>query len=379
MPKHSPTAYLLQQLVRIPSVNPADNPGIDNPGELACALFLKTYLEKIGARSVLQKVEPQRPNVLGVFPSTPKPKLRLLVAPHTDTVSVAGMSIDPFSGKIEKGKLWGRGASDTKGPMAAMLIALKEWHLLHKNKPSPLQITFAGLMGEEAGNTGAATLAATQKKKRTFDFAIIGEPTDLKIVHAHNGVLWLSIKALGLARHASIATASDNAIYHLAPAIHYFQELQRHSSENPSLGIRSICVSTIQGGTKINISPACCELKVDIRTAPTKDLNPLLHSIKKSLKQAAPKTTLELISSCTPLNTPADHPHIQAILPATLGLTQAPWFCDAALFSAVGIPSIAFGPGSIKQAHTRDEWIDLDQLEEGKNRFLKMLQLLEQA
>src|SRR5690606_21712788 len=119
--KLTPTATLLQKLVRIPSVNPADNPGVENPGEEACARFISSYLKESGARATVEKVLPGRPNVLGVFPSVSRPKLRILVAPHTDTVSVLGMTIPPFSGNVSGGKLWGRGASDTKGPMAAML------------------------------------------------------------------------------------------------------------------------------------------------------------------------------------------------------------------------------------------------------------------
>ncbi|MDZ4788703.1 MAG: M20/M25/M40 family metallo-hydrolase [Blastochloris sp.] len=373
----TPTASLLQKLVQIPSVNPADNPGVTDPGELACAEFICSYLHTIGAKSFLQKVKPQRPNVLGVFPSISRPKLRLLIAPHTDTVSVSGMSIQPFCGKISQGKLWGRGASDTKGPMAAMLVALKEWHEAHQGRLPTIRVTFAGLMGEEAGNMGAITLAQTQRKKKTFDFAIIGEPTDLKIVHAHNGVLWLKVSTLGKARHASIANAADNAILRINPAITYFEKLQKQASKVTHLGIRSVCVSTIQGGTKTNISPALCELRIDIRTDPQAKLDRVFQIIKKELKQAAPHAMLELSSRCDPLNTDRSHPFIQTILPVTKGLAQAPWFCDAAFFAAVGIPSIAFGPGSITQAHTKDEWIDLQALEEGKNRFLAMLHLLE--
>src|SRR4051812_44601211 len=115
---------LLQSLVRIPSVNPAGDPGTDKVGEQACAEYLVEILRDLGADVTLREVLPGRPNVVGRFPSDRPGKPRLLLAPHTDTVSVAGMTIDPFGAELRDGKIWGRGACDTKGSMTAMLWAL---------------------------------------------------------------------------------------------------------------------------------------------------------------------------------------------------------------------------------------------------------------
>jgi acetylornithine deacetylase/succinyl-diaminopimelate desuccinylase-like protein len=370
----TPTAALLQKLVRIPSVNPADNPGVPNPGEEACAQYIHTYLKQSGARATLKYVLPGRPNVIGVFPSTPKPKRRILIAPHTDTVSVLGMSIPPFSGQIDQGKLWGRGASDTKGPMAAMLCGLREWYASHgKNKPE-IALTFAGLMGEEAGNQGALALA---QQSKPFDLAIIGEPTDLKIVHANNGVLWITLETQGKARHASINRMEENAILKMLPALRFWEALQLKVKKGTASGIRSVCLSTIQAGSKTNISPSDCRVQVDIRTAPEAKLSEISQHLQSELKKIAPQVVFKIQSSAQPLNTSPSNPLIQKILPATKGLAQAPWFCDAGIFSQYGTPSISFGPGSITQAHTKDEWIRLKELEEGKKRFIQILKLLE--
>src|SRR5437763_473167 len=112
---------LLQALVRIPSVNPHGNAGVERPGEQACAEFVAEFLRFCGASAELREVESGRPNVVGIFPADKSGKPRLLFAPHLDTVSVSGMTIDPFAAELRDGKIWGRGASDTKGPMAAML------------------------------------------------------------------------------------------------------------------------------------------------------------------------------------------------------------------------------------------------------------------
>src|SRR5262249_45248850 len=117
---------LLQELIRIPSVNPHGDPGTDGVGEARMAEYLAEFLGSIGAPAELREVLPGRPNVVARWPADRPGKPRILFAPHTDTVSVGGMSIDPFSGELRDGKIWGRGASDTKGPMASMLWALKE-------------------------------------------------------------------------------------------------------------------------------------------------------------------------------------------------------------------------------------------------------------
>ena len=172
---------LLRELIRIPSVNPDGDPGTARTGERDCASFVAEFLRSCDAEVSVEDVLPGRPNVLGRFPSHGKSKPRLLLAPHTDTVSVAGMTIDPFVADLRDGKVWGRGASDTKGSIAAMLFALRECRDILPRLSH--EIWFAGLMSEEAGQHGAKALAAKEK----FDFAIVGEPTQLQIVHTHKG------------------------------------------------------------------------------------------------------------------------------------------------------------------------------------------------
>jgi acetylornithine deacetylase/succinyl-diaminopimelate desuccinylase-like protein len=218
---------LLQALIRIPSVNPAGNPGIEQTGEQQCAEFVGEFLRDLGAHVELRQVLPGRPNVVGRFPSDRPGKPRILFAPHTDTVSVAGMTIDPFSGELREGKIWGRGASDTKGPMASMLWALKKSidiipTLRH-------EIWFAGLAGEEAGQHGAHALA----KEEPFDFVIAGEPTDMQVVYTHKGCTNLRLVTRGKAVHSSHPEAGDNAIYKMAEVIRLIRdklvpEMRRH-------------------------------------------------------------------------------------------------------------------------------------------------------
>ena len=358
---------LLGELIRIPSVNPEGEPGVDEPGEARLAGYLEKLLNELGAEASLREVLPGRPNVVARFPSDRPGKPRLLLAPHTDTVSVAGMTIDPFGGEVRDGKVWGRGASDTKGPMAAMLCALSR---LGEEIPKlGYEIWFAGLMGEESGQHGAKALASEE----SFAFVIAGEPTDLKTVHAHKGSLWVTMTAHGKAVHASAPEKGDNAVYKISSAIERIRgevipEVERR--EHPLLGRSSLSVGTVRGGSKTNIVPDHCEATIDIRTIPGED--PL--RIIDLLKLASPGVDISHQSS-SPLNTDPEHPLIRKLSSLGASPVGAPWFCDAAVFAAKGMPAVALGPGSIAQAHTADEWISVRDLEEGTafEKFLRSL------
>src|SRR5471030_3246905 len=158
MPAPKNVVELLQGLVAIPSVNPQGHPGTDQTGEQAMDEYVADFLRALGAEVTLDPVEPGRPNVVASF--TPeKPVAHLAFAPHLDTVSVAGMTIPPFDPVIRDGKLFGRGSTDTKGPMAAALWAVRDWAQSSSREKSRIHWTFLALMGDEAGNDGAHVLA----------------------------------------------------------------------------------------------------------------------------------------------------------------------------------------------------------------------------
>ena len=153
MPTPKNVAELLQDLVAIPSVNPQGNPGTDKTGEQALGEYVADFLRALGAEATLDSVEPGRPNVVATF-SPDKPTAHLAFAPHLDTVSVAGMTIAPFDPVIRDGKLFGRGSTDTKGPMAAALWAVREWAQSSARVKSRIRWSFLALMGEEGNNAG---------------------------------------------------------------------------------------------------------------------------------------------------------------------------------------------------------------------------------
>lgn len=360
------------ELVAIPSINPdSEEPGFSRTGEKECAERVFVFLKTAGAEVSLREVLPDRPNVVARFPSLTPNAPRILFAPHLDTVSVSGMTIPPFEATIRDGCLWGRGASDTKGPMACMLWALTDCRDILASLP--VEIWFAGLIGEEAGQFGAKALA----EQEHFDFVIAGEPTSLQVVHAHKGSCWLHLVTRGHAVHASRPDTGDNAIYKMATAI----DTLRHTvaprlaeKADPLLGTSTLSVGTIRGGSKVNIVPDFCEAHVDIRTIPGVDPS----FIQAILRDAVPDITVTLRRS-DPLFTDPANPFIQRLNALGAPLTGAPWFCDAAVFAAKGCPAIALGPGSIDQAHTADEFIALDSLEQGAAFFSRFIRSLASA
>jgi acetylornithine deacetylase/succinyl-diaminopimelate desuccinylase-like protein len=349
---------LLQSLVRIPSVNPHGSPGIAHPGEQECAEFVAAYLrDECGAEAELREVVAGRPNVVGRFPSDRPGKPRVILAPHLDTVSVGGMTIEPFGGELRDGKVWGRGATDTKGTMAAMLWSLHE--LRERISSLGHEVWFAGLMGEEAGQEGARAFVRQERA----DFALIGEPTGRDIVYTHKGAFWLNLRTTGRAVHASAPALGENAIYKMADALRCIRdeiEPRLAAQSHPVLGSPTISAGMIRGGTKINIVPDSCEVEVDVRTIPGQDT----AGITDLLQKASPGLEFS-VWQASPLNTDPGHPLIRLLEKNGGRLTGAPWFCDAAVFAEAGIPAVAAGPGFIAQAHTKDEWIAVSELELG--------------
>jgi acetylornithine deacetylase/succinyl-diaminopimelate desuccinylase family protein len=370
---------LLQDLVRIPSVNPAGDPGTaaKNTGEARMAEYVADFLRKLALDVELQEIEPGRPNVIAKFASRGG-KRSLALAPHADTVSVAGMTIDPFGGEVRDGKLCGRGAADAKGPMASALAALANAVRQKEFREGDLDVSFCALMGEESGNDGARALMERGFK---VDFAIACEPTDCRVVYTHKGALWFKVITRGKSVHGSMPDKGESAIKKMAGVVDYLlgeytQQLRQH--EHETLGAPTVNVGVIRGGAQTNIVPDYCEIEVDRRTVPGEKHEGILAELRSRL----PIET-EIIRDCHPLFTDPKNPFVQKLVEAVVGplpsagvgaapregtrpttspLTGAPWFCDGGIFAEYGVPAVAFGPGSAAQAHVADEFIALTEV-----------------
>jgi acetylornithine deacetylase/succinyl-diaminopimelate desuccinylase-like protein len=378
MPHPQNVVELLQDMVAIPSVNPAGDPGTEFTGEQAMGDYVANFLRTLGAEVTMPHVEIGRPNVIATF--TPdKPAAHIAFAPHLDTVSVAGMTISPFDPAIRDGKLFGRGSSDTKGPMAAALWALRDWAKSPARKNSRVRWTFLALMGEEAGNDGALAMA---RKGFTSDLTLVLEPTQLGVVTAHKGVLWLEINTTGVACHGSTPEKGRNAIYAMGQVLQIIQDqiipsMAAHS--HAKLGSPTLNVGTISGGSKINIVPDKCRIEIDCRVVPGIDPEKFRAGIESELHAIVPGVTVHLQRCSKPLDTSESLPWVERLGQTAKGFTTAPWFSDASVLSGPHCPAVCIGPGSIAQAHTKDEFIHLHDLEEGTDFFRRWIQVAEES
>jgi acetylornithine deacetylase/succinyl-diaminopimelate desuccinylase family protein len=367
---------LLQDLVRLPSVNPRSDPNAPAAitGEARMADYLADFLHKLGLDVERHDVEPGRPNVIGKF-SSRGGKRSVALAPHTDTVSAAGMTVDPFAAEIRDGRLYGRGAVDTKASLAAGLAALTRVSRDKSFRAGDLDVWFCALASEENGNQGARVLTGRGFKA---DFAIAGEPTRCRVVHAHKGALWLKITTRGRTAHGATPDLGESAIAKMADVIRYVlgeYAARLKAAPDPVLGPATVNVGVIHGGSGVNIVPARCEIQLDRRLVGGETGEAVLAELRRAL--AAIPVDIELLGmSCPILRTDPAHPFVGALARATgrpEPLTTMAGFTDAAIFAGHGIPAVVFGPGDMAQAHAPDEFVELAQVEEAARileRFL---------
>jgi len=378
MPAPKNVAELLQDLVAIPSVNPQGNPGTEHTGEQALGEYVADFLRALGAEVILDPIQPGRPNIIASF--TPdNPTAHLAFAPHLDTVSVAGMTIAPFDPVIRDGKLFGRGSTDTKGPMAAALWAVREWAQSPARSCSRIRWSFLALMGEEASNDGARALA---NQGFSSDLTLVLEPTQLSVVTAHKGALWLEIDTTGVACHGATPDQGRNAIYAMRRVLEIIEgkiipDLSRQS--HAKLGPVTLSVGTIFGGSKINIVPDQCHVEIDCRIVPGLDTEKFRQQLESDLRTVTPDVAVRLQRYSPPLDTDESLPWVRRLGKQAGGFTTAPWFSDASVLSSQRCPAICIGPGSIAQAHTKDEFILLRDLEDGAEFFHRWMQAAEES
>jgi len=368
---------LLRELIALPSVNPAFLPANDpRGGEQRIGEFLAATAAKTGLDVEFKAVSAGRSNLLAVLSPQAKRRQRILLAPHLDTVNAEDHQFVPVK---KRGRIYGRGACDTKGTISAMLCALAE---LARNgpRPSKTEIVFAGLVDEENLQTGSRTFARSGYKA---DLAIVGEPTLLKVVTAHKGSIWAQLETRGKSAHGSRPELGENAVHEMARIVNWLEtdyaallRRRRHAI----LGTPSVSVGMIRGGTQANIVPDQCRILVDRRTLPGETEAGVMREVKSLLKKRRLNGTINngKFEPCLPMETNPDLPLVKQFLTSVGQRRPAGvnYFCDASILSQGGIPSIVFGPGDIGQAHTSDEWIEIDSLERGQAMLLKFFRSL---
>lgn len=360
---------LLRDLVAIDSVNPA-YPG--GTSEAVVADYVERLCRPLGLELVRQPVHPGRDNVLATL-TVPGATETLLFEAHMDTVALAPMGEDGLRPVVRDGRLYGRGACDTKGSLAAMLAAVER--LAARRDELRVNVSLLAAVDEEHAFTGVLAFIASDAPATA---AVVGEPTDLRVVVAHKGVVRGQIVVGGEAAHSSAPERGRSAIDGMADVLVALRALKGRLATrvHPLVGAPAFTVGLIEGGTGVNIVPDRCVITYDRRVIPGE--NPVeviaeLDGLLDEVRARRPDVTITLAPPDLvdeSLETDTGDPLVLAASAAceAVGLDGAPvgvpYGTDASkLRGRRGIPSIVFGPGSIAQAHGADEFVPLDHLD----------------
>ncbi|MCB1210707.1 MAG: M20 family metallopeptidase [Verrucomicrobiales bacterium] len=367
-PSMSPVLSTLADLVRINSVNSSYEGG---PGEAGVAAYVREFFASRRIETWEQVVFPGRNNVIARLPGR-KSGRRLIYEAHMDTVSVKGMTIDPFDPVVRDGRMFGRGSVDTKAGLAAMMHALADIHAA--GETPPCEVWLAAVVDEEFSFRGVVKLC----EGLIADAAIVAEPTEMRCITASKGCLRWKIRVEGKSAHSAKPHLGTNAIQHMARLILELEKdtLTLAATAHPLLGPGTCNVGVIHGGVQVNFVPDHCEIEIDRRLLPGETATAVLEHYQELLNQLSTqfadfRATMEppmLIDEA--LETAADSAIAQtaASCLGRLGRDGTPGgvpFCsDASKLSRAEIPTLIFGPGSIDQAHAAVEWVPTTEVEE---------------
>lgn len=357
------TTAVLQQMVQTNSTNPTLDP--NGAGEAEISALIAGFCADLGLEVTIYEVEPGRPNVVGTLKGSGSGP-SLMLNGHMDTVGVDGM-VDPFGAEIRDGRLYGRGAQDMKGSLAAMLGAAKGLIDGGVQLAGDLQLAF--VVDEETVSIGTADLVEHLKT----DAAIVTEPTDLNVCRAHRGFIWYDVTTFGRAAHGSRYDEGIDAIIHMGRFLAGLDTLEqelRRRWPHPLVGPPSLHASLIEGGSEVSVYPAKSVLTVERRTVPgepvsaaTAELQNILYHL--SADDPSFRAELQATFDRDPFEIGPDAAIVQALDAAVsqnLGPQRphagATFWTDAAILASAGIETVLYGPigGGL---HSDEEWVDL--------------------
>lgn len=358
---------LLRELVRIDSRNPSLIP--DGPGEGQVARALADVLRSWGMDARLQDVVTGRPNVIAKVPGTTSSARSLMFNGHIDTVGVEGMTHAPFAAETRHGAIYGRGASDMKGGVAAMCAAAGRLQGSLKG-----DLIIAAVIDEEWQSIGTKALVQAGLRAHA---AVVTEPTRLTIMPAHKGFAWIELTVHGRAAHGSRWDLGVDAIRNMGL---FLTELERIDSEvlprrtHQLLGRASVHASTIEGGIGLSTYPDRCVLRVERRTIPGEDAETAVREIRDACARIRDRHSdfqadVALLFMQPPSDVSPDAPIVNALSTAlqqrglSAELAGMSAWTDAALLNEAGTPAICFGPGNMGLAHAAEEYIEIEEIE----------------
>ncbi len=355
-----------QDLVRINSVNPLLVPGA--PGEAEIGAYTAGLFSSLGLEVTVHEPEPGRVSVTGRLRGQGGGRSLMLNA-HYDTVGIDGMA-DPFAGTVQDGRLYGRGAYDMKGSLAAMAGAVRA--LQAAGTPLRGDLVLAAVADEEYGSLGTADLLT---RVRT-DAAIVTEPTHGAVCLAHKGYEWIEVRTEGRAAHGSRFREGIDANLRMGRVLAALERLEqelRGRPAHPLVGPPSLHAALLNGGTGLSTYAAHCLLQIERRTVPGETSAMALAEIEAlidELAQADPafRATARTFFSREPFEVRREAAVVEALSRAVAEVTgeparyvgDTPWM-DSALTAGAGIETVVFGPGG-GGAHADVEWVEVDSM-----------------
>ena len=365
---------LLSDLVALPSVNPMGRSTL-GPEHLEGRVsdYLEGWFRTLGVGVRRETIAPGRDNIVARY-EAPRSRRTVLFDVHQDTVPTDGMTIDPFRPEIRDGRLYGRGSCDIKGGMAAMMTAFAR--LVRERPDDSASVILACTVDEEFTHIGSSRLA---EQVAGVDLAIVAEPTMLDIVDRHKGAVRWKIRTNGVACHSSTPTLGDNAIYRMAGVVAALAEhaaALANSSPDPVLGPPSLSVGRIEGGVSVNVVPDRCEVEIDRRMIPGEIPEGCRDLVRVAVRDRLgsldhveflpPWVIMPTLVAREETNAawvPALRAAIERVGGRRPEVRGVPYGTDGGPLSLSGLPCFVFGPGDIAQAHTKDEWVTLDQIQ----------------
>jgi acetylornithine deacetylase len=362
---HGDAVALTRALVAVDSRNPVIAPG--GPGEGAAASLLAGVLARWGFDVELQEVAPGRPNVIARTGKRGGPAL--MFNGHLDVVGTEGMVHPPFEPAIRDGRIYGRGSADMKGGIAAMCAAAAR-----AASATNAELVIAAVIDEE--NESLGTRALVDRGIRA-DAAIVTEPTQLSIMPAHRGFVWLEIDLRGRAAHGSRYDIGVDAIRHaglLLAELDALEEKVLVTRTHPLLGRASLHASLVHGGIGMSTYPDRCLLSIERRTVPGESTAAVVDEVRGAFARVAARrpafdASVRVITAQGPSDVSPDAEVVQSLARAIEGegmpvaIAGMSAWTDAAILNEAGIPSICFGPGDIKLAHAAEEWVPVAEIE----------------
>jgi acetylornithine deacetylase len=361
----SKTVELLKSLVRINSVNSTLVEGA--PGEAEIAEHIASFMQDIGLQTKVEEVESGRPNVVGVLKGVGGGPT-LLFNGHMDTVGIDYMEIDPLDPIVKNGKLYGRGANDMKGGLAAILAATKS--LVDSGVEIKGDLIVAGVCDEEYGSIGTERLM----EKVRADAAVIGESTDLQILIAHKGFAWIDVETRGVTAHGSRPEIGVDAIAKMGKVLVEIERLQEEElprKRHELVGSPSIHASTIQGGRELSTYPDLCKLQIERRLIPSEDAEVVdaeMEVLFASISESDPKFdgSYRITFIRGPMEVSPDEEICRVLNRSALDIIgkepsfvgRSGWLDTEVIWNR-GIPAVAFGPRGAG-SHAAVEYVELD-------------------